>query len=250
MEENIKRERVLGVLVDSVRLDRAMSLTKTYLNNSVLNKIYFVNTQTSILAQDNEEIALFLEDLDLILPGDLNIEEAMSGKEKSREELPYVLHYLYQLFASFDRTKSSLYIVGKEEEKVERLIEMLKESYPNMKTSGGVSTEDKALLVNDINTVVPNLVLFFFSVVELKEFLEEHGKSINTKLVICVEDIDTLIDGKLEKIPTLIKKLHLENVYQFLIYKKVISSTAQDSIFKKRLREEEQKNQIKSKNKL
>lgn len=250
MEENAKRERVLGALVDSLRLDRAMSLTKTYLNNSVLNKIYFVNTQTSILAQDEEEIALFLEGLDLVLPGDQNIEEAMSGEEKSREELPYVLHYLYQLFASFDRTKSSLYVVGKEEEKVELLIEMLKESYPNMKTSGGVSTADKALLVNDINTVVPNVVLFFFPVLELKEFLDEHGRSINTKLAICVEDIDILIDGRLEKIPALIEKLHLEGVYQFFLRKKIISPTAQDSIFKKRLKEEEQKKKEKSKNKL
>lgn len=246
MEENAKRERVLGALVDSVRLDRAMSLTKIYLNNSALNKIYFVNTQTSILAQDSEEIALFLEDLDLVLPGDSNIEEAMSRQEKSREELPYVLHYLYQLFASFDRTKSSLYIVGKEREKVELLIEMLKESYPNMKTSGGVSTEDKALLVNDINTVVPSVVLFFFPVVELKEFLDEHGKSINTKLAVCVEDIDILIDGRLEKIPIFVEKLHLENVYQFLVRKKVISPTVQDSVFKKRLREAEQKKREKN----
>lgn len=241
MEENAKRERVLGALVDSLRLDRAMSLTKTYLNDSVLNKIYFVNTQTSILAQDKEEIALFLEGLDLVLPGDQNIEEAISGKEKSGEELPYVLHYLYQLFASFDRTKNSLYIVGKEEEKVELLMEMLKESYPNMKTSGGVSTADKALLVNDINTVVPNVVLFFFPVLELKKFLDEHGRSINAKLAICVEDIDILIDGRLEKIPALIEKLHLEGVYKFFMHKKIISPTAQDSIFKKRLKEAEQK---------
>lgn len=250
MEGKAKREKVLGASVDSVRLDRAMSLTKTYLNDSLLNKIYFVSTQTSILAQDEEEIAQFLESLDLVLPGDQNIEEAVNGKEKSSEELPYVLHYLYQLFARFDRTKSSLYIVGKEEEKVELLMEMLKDSYPNMKISGGISTADRALLVNDINTVVPDVVLFFFPVLELKQFLDEHGRSINTKLAICVEDIDILIDGRIEKIPALIEKLHLEGIYEFFVRKKIISPTVQDSIFKKRLKEAEQRKQEESKNKL
>ncbi len=245
MEGKTKRKKVLGVFVDSLRLDRAMSLTKTYLSNSLLNKIYFASTQTSIIAQDEEEIASFLEDSDLVLPGDQNIEEIVNDKEKSSEELPYVLHYLYQLFASFDRTKNSIYIVGKEEEKekVELLMEMLKESYPNMKISGGISTADRALLVNDINTVVPNVVLFFFPVRELKQFLDEHGRSMNTKLVLCVEDIDILIDGRIEKIPILIEKLHLEKVYRFFLRKKIISPTLEDFIFKKRLKEEEQKKQ-------
>lgn len=247
MEGKTKRKKVLGVFVDSLRLDRAMSLTKTYLSNSLLNKIYFASTQTSMIAQDEEEIAQFLEEADLVLPGDQNIEEIVNDTEKSGEELPYVLHYLYQLFASFDRTKNSIYIVGKEEEKekVELLIEMLKESYPNMKISGGVSTADKALLVNDINTVVPNVVLFFFPVRELKQFIDEHGRSMNTKLVLYLEDIDILIDGRIEKIPALIEKLHLEEIYRFFLRKKLISPTIQDSIFKKRLKEEEQKKQEK-----
>ncbi len=247
MEGKTKRKKVLGVFVDSLRLDRAMSLTKTYLSNSLLNKIYFASTQTSMIAQDEEEIAQFLEEADLVLPGDQNIEEVVNDTEKSGEELPYVLHYLYQLFASFDRTKNSIYIVGKEEEKekVELLIEMLKESYPNMKISGGVSTADKALLVNDINTVVPNVVLFFFPVRELKQFIDEHGRSMNTKLVLYLEDIDILIDGRIEKIPALIEKLHLEEIYRFFLRKKLISPTIQDSIFKKRLKEEEQKKQEK-----
>ncbi|MGN0467075.1 MAG: WecB/TagA/CpsF family glycosyltransferase [Lachnospiraceae bacterium] len=248
MEGKTRREKVLGVSVDSLRLDRAMSLTKAYLNNALLNKIYFASTQTSILAQDEEEIAQFVESLDLILPGDKNIEEAMNGKEKINEELPYVLHYLYQLFARFDRKKNSIYIVGKEEERVELLMEMLKESYPNMKISGGVSEADKEILVNDINTVVPDAVLLFFPIRELKQFLDEHGRSMNAKLAICVEDIDILIDGRIEKIPVIIEKLHLEGIYQFFLRNKIISPTIQDSIFKKRLKEENQKKKEKSEN--
>lgn len=242
MEENGKREKVLGVFVDSLRLDRAMTLTNTYLSDATLNKIYFATTQTSILSQDDEQIAQFLEQLDLVLPGDQEIEEAVAEKQKSTEELPYVLHYLYQLFARFDRNKNSIYVIGKEEEKVELLLEMLRDSYPNMKAFGSVK-DDVESLVNEINTVVPSAVLLFLTAPELKQFLEEHGTSMNTKLAICVEDIDVLIDGRIEKIPALIEKLHLDGIYQFFLRKKIISPTTQSSAFKKRLKETEQNKQ-------
>lgn len=239
-----ERMKVLGVAVDRARLDRVLNETNVYLNTEYLNVIYFAGTQTSIMAQDNEEYAEFVDHSDLVVPGDANIEKQIFGDYREYNKKLIITKYMERLFLRLSKNYNTVYILDSEESRLFYFMNALDENYANVAHFGscmedGTTAEDIDQIVNDINSIAPDLLMILMDGIKIMDFLTSSRTKLNARLCICIDEISTeTADGLLlrPEIPEIIKKFHLTRLYNWLFRGKDLHTTIVNRMFQKRMK--------------
>ncbi|MEE1313196.1 MAG: WecB/TagA/CpsF family glycosyltransferase [Lachnospiraceae bacterium] len=207
---------VLGIMVDSVSVSRAVEISKTYLDNDYFNFIILAGAQLAMESQVEKETKKFTKIANLILPGDHNVEEAVNkASEGSFQE-----KYLDSILMLLADEKRHLCVLCDTQEQCEKVIIHLEEDYPGLKVDGVVfeetGEEEMEALVNTINGYFPDMVLPLVDLSKQKELLLAHKETLSTKLCISSETVYQHIfqEEKGEKdspviVKWLMKRLHL-----------------------------------------
>ncbi|MDO4170353.1 MAG: hypothetical protein Q4D45_10690 [Lachnospiraceae bacterium] len=207
-QNNHKRVPVLGIVVDSVSVPRAVEISKDYLKNDYFNVILLAGAWLAIESQESEEIKQFIHIADLILPGDHNIEDAA---DKSIEGM-FQEEFLDQILMYLAKQEGHLCVLCDSEQQSERVILHLQEDYPGLKVDGVVfaDTDIEAMeaLVNTVNGYFPDLVLPLVSIEKQVSLLLKHKDTLSTKLYIGSENLAERIfrKGDSEKDDSIIVK--------------------------------------------
>lgn len=247
MRERRKAEQVkiLGVQVDSVRVDRAMNLTSHYLELYKFEYIVFINTAAAILGQDSPEFAEFLSQAVLALPGDKNIEHAIEEDLRIGEDESYQSEYLGRLFNKLNRMGASVYAMQDREEDLCKIREKMSQHYEKVTFEGSLWQDDESLdpLVNEINIMAPDVLLICGQYERIWNFFKEYGSKINAGLCFCMEEVAA---GEERRVPSWVSRLHLEGLYRWLFEKP--KHALNDSLFKKKLKENDLEQQGEAQN--
>lgn len=240
-----ERIRILGVSVDKVKTDKILNLTNVYLKNDCLNIIYFAGMKTAMLAQDNEDFANFVDTSDLVIAGDIEIEEQIFDFKAGSGKKHISGKYLEWLFMNLNKLQSSMFIIDKEESRLEYQINAIGKLFPNITCEGEVISEeteskDLDVIVNNINTIAPDVLLLCIDEWELKEFIENYRTKINARLCLCSSDsmLEVEPDYKLPvSVPKIIDEIHLTGLYQWIFRNKDINLALVRRNFQKRIKD-------------
>lgn len=207
---------ILGLMLDSISVSRAVEISKTYLENDYFNFVLLAGVETAIGSQEQSESSSWIRCADLILPGDRNVEEAAQMKVEGG----YQEKYLDEILILLAERKNKLCILCDTAEQGAFIAKYLEEDYPGLKVVEIVfeetGEEELEALVNKINGNFPDVILPFVPMEKQEKLILAHKETINAKLCIGSETIhqtlyEIMQSGKesVKLVKWLINKLHI-----------------------------------------
>lgn len=204
-QNNHRRVLVLGIVVDSVSVPRAVEISQDYINNDYFNFVLLAGAQLAMESQKSEDMKKFVDEADLILPGDHNIEKAV---EQETEE-SFQSAYLDLLLTDLAEKNGHVCILCDIEQVVEDIEKYMLEDYPGLKVDSVIYEQDDEesleALVNKINGYFPDVVLPLVSLGKQQSLLQAHKETISTKLFIGSETLSEQIIGDDKESPKIVK---------------------------------------------
>ena len=241
-----KKANVLGIDVSVMRVDKAVNVSMELMRGKGLPVICFLSAGSSLLCQNDKEVADYVTSCNLVLPGDRHIEMALHHRQDNGE-IPegigeFADNYLKRLFSKMNREGRSIYTITEQDAHLESLEQYMDESYHNIEVQGTVmrkETKGEAdRIVNEINACIPDIVFVCIPADRQIKFMEKHAAMMNTRLCILIESIQPLIRKETEEIPTWVQRLHLEGIYAWFKKEQKIKNTIVGSVFKKKVMNE------------
>ncbi len=237
---------ILGIRVSVIRVDRAVNISVDLMRKKGMSVICFLSAEGSLLCQNDETAASYIQSCQLVLPGDRHIEMA-SHHHQETGTLPegmgeFADNYLKRLFTKISKDKGSIYTIMEQEDHLNSLETYMDELYPNIEVRGSVLVEgtkeesDKA--VNQINACIPDIVFVCLSPEHQIQFMKNHAAMMNTGLCILVESIQPLIRKETEEVPGIFRAFRLEKLYAWFKREHKIRKTIVGSLFKKKVLDE------------
>lgn len=185
-----KRIRVLGIETDNHTVRETMFLMEEYVSSEGLNFVAVVTPDMLVEASENEQTRQLLASMDLHVIGDAAILEVLEetysqqASEIQRRDLEEV--FLNMLI----RRRKTAYWISDGEADVAILRDYMGEHYEKLNLAGirsGVMDEESLdMVINDINSVAPDVILLQTAWTERMQLLMNQKNRLNAKLCICM----------------------------------------------------------------
>jgi UDP-N-acetyl-D-mannosaminuronic acid transferase (WecB/TagA/CpsF family) len=214
-QNNHRQIPILGITVDSVSVPRAVEISLNYLSNDYFNFILLADARLAMESQESEEAGRFVQEADMILPGDHNIEKAAEQESDGS----FQENYLDSMLTELANQNGHLCILCESEEQETEAVSHLAEDYPGLKIDSAIydQTGEEALeaLVNTVNGFFPDIVLPLVSGKKQRVLLLKHKKMLSTKLYISSESLADHIsqEEKAEKDSSIIMKWLMKHLH-------------------------------------
>lgn len=192
-QRKAERVRVLGVQVDSLKVERAALLTSRYLEKHKFEYIVFANTPAALAGQDEQLLNEYIDGAALVLPGDSNIEDAVEVKQWVGEGLTYQAEYFRRVFTRLNKHRASIYMMVEKEDQLNKIRSIINEKYNRLYVEDILWQPDGSVdqMVNSINSIAPEVLFICGSHERMSRFLAEHACKINAGLCFCMEEVVT-----------------------------------------------------------
>lgn len=213
-----ERVELLGVPVDIAATRKAGEITIGYFREEASKVVYFLNSETLLLLEDNLSQKEAVSECDLILPGiaavDNSIDEILGYKRDPfffESYLDILLDYIVEM-------GYETFLVTEDERQFQSVQGNIHEKRPFLDFSGYYKTDKEEGLenvVNEINSVAPDVLLVACGEQLQLELLEQYRYQMNAGLVLFVGDQlyhKAVID---DEVPEKIEKYNLNHVYQW-----------------------------------
>ena len=159
-----KRVRILGMEIDNHTIREMMFLLDEYVNSDGLNLAGVVTADLLMTASENPDIRQILEHMDMHIIGDATILEVLEETyeqqvgEVQRRDLEEV--FLNSLISK----RKKVYWISDSENDMPALQDYMQQNYPKLNIAGSymgdMNEENIDSIVNEINGVVPDVILF------------------------------------------------------------------------------------------
>ena len=184
----MKKTELMGVRISDLTVRECLSKTSGYLKKGGLNVIYFVSRDVLLTAKDTPELCDLIADADLVLPDSVDILNACGISNRSREKEIERNLFFKGFLRMIAREKSRIFVVSDSMEKAEAFISGLKLIEEGIVPGGRYIAregEDPENIVNEINSVAPDVVFVNFSSPVQERFISQKIK-INARVMILV----------------------------------------------------------------
>lgn len=185
-----KKIQVFGIEIDNHTIREIMFLLEEYVNSDGLNLVAVVTPDLLMAASENEEVLDFVKMMDLHIIGDSTILEVQEERfEQQASELQR--RELEETFLnSLIRKRKTVYWLSDYENDLPILKDYMAEHYPKLNIqgtyAGEVNEENIDSIINEINSVAPDVVFYQSSSQARHDVLIKHKNRLNTRLCICM----------------------------------------------------------------
>lgn len=213
---------------------------REYLSNDSLNVILLATEKLLLWAAERPEFRDSLLRADLILPG----EEALLSQPGEQVLSPgsdMVVNYkcLETLLIVLKEEKKTIYVVTDQKEHIYSIERFLRKYQSKMVLCGSAiksETTDESM-INEINSIAPDVLLADFSVPEQEEWLMTYSTQLNARLCIGLGGIMNRMIAEYKEEPRLVSKLRLSGIYNTLIRKNHYKKAKKERSFRQKLQE-------------
>ena len=216
-----KKTDIMGVKIDLVSQDYLLDITNEYLSNSKLNVYFLLTTELCLVAQEDEEYHTYIEEADLVLPSEKHI---VDMQEELEEEKDIVLSYNALIdMAKRLKEEKSVFLLCENETMAEKVSAYCKREVPRLNIKGIYSYEDHLgdeQIINAINGVTPDILISTLSSPLQEQWIMQYRTQVNAKLYVGMGGVLDAMMCECKEPPEVIKKLHLEGMYEKLMGRK------------------------------
>ncbi len=189
----MRRIQVLGFEMRDWTVRESLHLTGEYLNNGILNVVYFYSLETLAAAEHSEELQNCLENADITIPATPDVLKEAGNAGRGREQETEKNLYLKGLLRILSRNRNRVFLIADDPEKVRNLKGSLCSLQPDLDISGTGILDDpqnEEGIINEINEMIPDVIFVMLSSSAQGRFTETQRSKINAKLLLAVtEDI-------------------------------------------------------------
>lgn len=214
----MKRIRLLDILVDAASTKEASNATIQYLNEESSKVVYFVKSETLLLLQQNSEWKDIVEESGLILPGTVMTSNSIDEVLGEKRDPFFVESYFDAIFDHAIEMGYEFFLLAEDEAKYISIQENIHEKRPYLPLSGMFLTEKEETLdqiVNEINSVAPDILLIALDEKKQLELLQKFRNQMNAGLMLFTADVlynKAVLEAE---VPETIKRLQLDNIYKW-----------------------------------
>lgn len=181
-----EKMEIAGIWLDNLTVREALERIEGYWDNSVMNTVEAVPLELLVAAGEDEQLKRSVEALDLRIPADRELLRAagITSPQRIRETVEH--QFFTEFMRKLEQDGRSIYLVGDGVAQVDVLKDFLQEYYKRLKLMGGQALEgcggDVDRLVNEINTLSPDVVLSVLPTPRQEYFLMENRSRMNASI--------------------------------------------------------------------
>lgn len=196
----------------------AAKISLELMRSKGMSSVFFLTADSMAICKDNKELTDLVSSCDMVLPGDKVTEEAIFSKGgqyiKEPNSRVYMESYMEYLFYRLQKENRTVLAVVESEKYLERYQNYMSR-YEKIQAQGLVF-KDYDNIVNEINAVIPDVLILDLPLENQFVFLKEYAAMMNAKLIIGIDVLNQYLKRMTKSVPPLIKALHLENVYHWI----------------------------------
>lgn len=213
-----ERIRLLDVAVDIASTKVSSDATIEYLEEEGSKVIYFLNSETLLLLQENTDWKEIVGESDLILPGTSNVNTSVNEVLGHKRDPFFFESYFDTILDYAIEMGYEFLLVTEKEEQFISVQENIHEKRPFLTLSGMSLTEqDESLdhIVNEINSVAPDILVLALEEKKQLQLLQQYRNQMNAGLMLFTGDILYNKAVSEAEVPEKIQKLKIDNLYKW-----------------------------------
>lgn len=195
-----KKINVLGVEIDNYLTDDSNPFINEYLDNDCMNTISIIQIPTLLRAVDEEEFREYIENMDLTIVGDKAILEAAGLIDERKLKEAEDGEFIVQFFRNVIMRKKTIFILGEKEQDIDKYMKVVTKNHIGLNIAGKYAIsgydQDCDSIVNEINSVAPDVILSILSSPFQEKFVSENKSKISAKVWIGLGDYLQFTDLK------------------------------------------------------
>lgn len=221
--------KIMDLDVDILTEQAYLGEIQEYLRQAHLKTMVFLTAKMVEEAVENVEYCNILKHFDMILPGEEDVLSLHHVNVLKAGGMITNCDCFYSTLKMLEEEQKTVYLIGENFSKLEHFMAFCEDEYPELNVVGSYiehMQKNEEILLNDINTISPEVVIIALSAQAQARWMKENGSMLNTKLCICV-------GGVFDKISELYSGANQSFLYRtFYRTKKNFQSFWQKRIFK------------------
>ena len=213
-----ERIQLLNVAVDIASTKTASDATIGYLQEESSKVVYFLNSGTLMLLEENTGWGEIIESSELVLPGTVSVNTSINEVLGHKRDSFFLESYFDAVLDYAVEAGIEVLIVAETEERFVSIQKNIQEKLPYITLSGVYLTEQEEsadYIVNEINSVAPDILIVALEEKKQLFLLEQHRNQINAGLMLFTGNILYNKAVSEEEVPERIQKLKIEYLYKW-----------------------------------
>ena len=190
----MRQIELLGLKLQDHSVREAMRLLHEFVNDDTCNRIDFVTHELLLSASENPELAAYIQGADMVVFSSSDILEAANVAGRAREREIESNLFLKGMLRKLAKEKRSIYLITSSEDDAVALRSELSDINEELRFCGGsvaeAVTADMDSIVNDINSVIPDVVIIRLPAGMGEKFMAVNSMKINSRLLISLGDTE------------------------------------------------------------
>ena len=207
--------KILGFKINLLKYNEALDFVKTSLDNGESIQVVTINPEMIEAAKKNPDFANVLKYAELVVPEGVGIKLALKFKGIEQEQIRGV-DFAQSLINLADKHGYKLALVGAKPEINLKLVEVLKNKYPNLNIvynhDGYFKNDDE--IIENIKNSGANIVFSALGAPKQEFFNEKIKNAIQGSVSIGLGGTFDVLSGSVKLAPPIYRKLGLEWLYR------------------------------------
>ncbi len=191
---------VLGVEIDNYLTEDCNPFINEYLDNDSMNTIGIIQIPALLRAVDEEDFREYIEQMDLTIIGDKSILDAAGVEDENKLRQAESGEFIVQFFRNVIKRKKTIFILGEKEQNIDKYMKAITKRHVGLNIAGKYAIsgydQDCDSIVNEINSVAPDVILSILSSPFQEKFVSENKSKISAKVWIGLGDYLQFADLK------------------------------------------------------
>ncbi len=213
------RIELLDTVIDVASTNTVCKSVKQYLSREGSSVLYFLNSETLLLLQNNQEYREVLGSCEWVLPGNQNVNASVDEVAGSDRDV-FVFESFFESILDHAIEKGyEFFLLAEDSERFNYMKENIHEKRPYLTLSGMFLTDKEESLdhvVNEINSMAPDILLVALDEKKQWEMIKQFRNQINAGLMLFTGNILYNKVVAEAEVPEPIQKLRIANLYKWL----------------------------------
>ncbi len=221
-----KRKQILGVPVDMVNRQEALSIYEDIMEQDGCGMIVTPNSEIVIHAEKNQLLKQIISQADLILPDGIGLVYASKIIGSPLNERVTGIDFLDSVLAKLESKGQSIFFLGSKPGEGNELgvaamaAKKMQEKYPSLKVAGThhgyFKEKDEEAIINKINHSGADFLCVALGSPKQEEFVYRHKKELKVKCAIGVGGSLDVWAGTLKRAPEFYRNNGLEWLFRLI----------------------------------
>ena len=178
---------ILGFLIDKYSVDEMLEIVRRQWDEQGLLTYGLITMNLLMAAREDEILANYIQSLDLSIIGEPEVLKAAKIEEEAMLQEVTNHEFLGAFFMYVINYGNTVFVLGETKEEADVLKKHLEETYEGLKIAAsdflcGETADGEDRVINEINSVSPEVILTCSQSLSMERFAEENRKKVNARI--------------------------------------------------------------------